>query len=65
MPDRTDSDIDVEGSAGATVAGRDVHGVPPQQHERMLNTALADLRRDLEGKHAEARRADKAERETL
>jgi tetratricopeptide (TPR) repeat protein len=31
MPDRTDSDIKLEGSAGATVAGRDQYGVPVQK----------------------------------
>lgn len=59
------TDNSVAGSTGVTQAGRDVHGIPPETHREMMQTALADLRKDLEDKHAEARRADSAELKML
>ena len=55
------TDNAVTDSQGVTQAGRDVHGIPPELHKEMMQTALATLRRDLEGKHAQSSRADTAE----
>ncbi|MEP3786709.1 tetratricopeptide repeat protein [Ascidiaceihabitans sp.] len=42
-------------------AGRDIHGIPPDQHERILNERLAELRSDLQDKFDAIKRADSAE----
>ena len=49
---------------GNIQAGGNV-GIPPEQHERMLREAKAELRADLEAKFKEAKRADAAERDAL
>jgi tetratricopeptide (TPR) repeat protein len=59
------TDNSVEGSSGVTQVGGNLHGIPPETHKEMMQTALADLRKDLEGKHAEASRADQAELKML
>jgi len=60
MIGKNETDLSAENSPDATLVGRDMHGISPAAHERMLNKALADLRSDLEAKSSADRRADQA-----
>lgn len=59
MIGRTDNQV--TDSTGVQQAGRDIHGIPPDQHERILNERLAELRSDLQDKFDAIKRADSAE----
>ncbi|SMX27674.1 photosystem I assembly protein Ycf3 [Pelagimonas phthalicica] len=63
LGDKTDNSV--TGSSHVQQAGGNITGISPDLHREMLETALADLRKDLEAKHAEASRADRAELKML
>ncbi|MBO9465123.1 tetratricopeptide repeat protein [Tropicibacter sp. R15_0] len=63
LGDKTDNTV--TGSSHVQQAGGNITGISPDLHREMLETALADLRKDLEAKHAEASRADRAELKML
>lgn len=65
MSGKTDSDIDVQDSAGSTVAGRDVHGVPFREHVEELKRREAELKAEHAEKVALVERANDAEKRAL
>lgn len=61
---RPENSNSIENGSG-NIQARDIHGITPEQHERMLDKRVAEVRADLEARFEESKRADAAERKLL